>query len=39
MSDLINTFPENFREDIEKATNILKNSGCTEIYIFGSILL
>ena len=37
MSDVINTFPERFREDIEKATTILKNNGCTEIYVFGSI--
>ena len=37
MNDIINTFPEKFREDIKKATIILKNNGCTEIYIFGSI--
>ena len=38
MSDVINTFPEKFREDIAKATEILKEYGCTEIYIFGSIV-
>ena len=37
MNEVINTFPEKFREDIEKATAILKNNGCTEIYIFGSV--
>ena len=38
MSDVINTFPEKFRKDIKKATEILKKYGCTEIYIFGSIV-
>lgn len=37
MKDIISTFPEKYRQDIEKATAILKNNGCTEIYIFGSI--
>ena len=38
MSDIIKTFPEKFRADIEKATEILKKYGCSEIYIFGSIV-
>ena len=38
MSDVIKTFPEKFRADIEKATEILKKYGCSEIYIFGSIV-
>jgi len=37
VSEAINTFPEKFREDIEKASEILKKHGCTDIYIFGSI--
>jgi len=37
VSNVINTFPEKFRTDIEKATEILKKYGCSEIYIFGSI--
>lgn len=38
MRDIINTFPKKYRQDIEKATTILKENGCTEIYIFGSIV-
>ena len=38
MSDLINTFPEKFRNDLMKASEILKNYGCTDIYVFGSIV-
>jgi predicted nucleotidyltransferase len=26
-----------FREDIERAVQILKEAGCTEIYLFGSV--
>jgi len=37
MDDIINNFPETFRADIEKASKILKNYGCEEIYIFGSV--
>ena len=37
MSDIIKTFPEKFRNDIVKATEILKNYGCSDIYIFGSL--
>jgi predicted nucleotidyltransferase len=36
MNDIINTFPEAFRADIKKASEILKKHGCIEIYIFGS---
>jgi len=37
MSDVIETFPEKFRDDIKKASEILKKYGCSEIYVFGSI--
>lgn len=29
--------PHDYREDIEKAVRILKNEGCKEIYLFGSL--
>ena len=32
------TLPLNFQEDINKAINILKKSGCTDIFLFGSIV-
>lgn len=34
----MDTFPKGFKKDIEKAIKILKSYGCTEIYIFGSIV-
>jgi len=37
MSDIVKTFPEEYRTDIEKAVEILKKYGSSEIYIFGSI--
>jgi predicted nucleotidyltransferase len=30
--------PEKFKIDVEKAIKILKEEGCNEIYIFGSIV-
>ena len=30
-------FPEKYKPDIEKAISILKQAGCSEIYIFGSL--
>ena len=33
----INALPEEFKEDIKKAVSILKEAGCSEIYIFGSL--
>ena len=30
--------PPKFRQDIEKATNILKNAGCRSVYLFGSLV-
>ena len=31
MNDIINSFPEKYRADIEKASEILKKYGCSEI--------
>jgi predicted nucleotidyltransferase len=28
---------ETFKQDIDRAVRILKNEGCTEIYLFGSV--
>ena len=30
--------PSIFKHDIQKAVSILKNAGCSEIYIFGSLV-
>lgn len=29
--------PEAFEEDIDRAIKILKEAGCTEVYLFGSV--
>ena len=34
----INEIPEKYRYDIEKATFLLKNEGCKDVYLFGSIV-
>ena len=38
MSDIINMFPAKVKTDIEKASEILKKYGCTEIFVFGSVV-
>ena len=37
MKNSINEIPSSYREDIEKAVKILRNVGCKEIYLFGSL--
>jgi len=34
---VIKTFPQKIQEDIEKATEVLKAYGCSEVFIFGSL--
>jgi predicted nucleotidyltransferase len=34
----IEKIPAQFREDITKATNLLKNEGCKSIFLFGSMV-
>jgi predicted nucleotidyltransferase len=34
----IQKLPEKYREDIKKAANLLKNEGCSSIYLFGSLV-
>jgi len=36
-SEAVNRLPEGYKKDIEKAVEILKNRGCTEVYLFGSL--
>ncbi|MHB1652187.1 MAG: nucleotidyltransferase family protein [Desulfitobacteriaceae bacterium] len=37
MNELISSLPEEFQRDIYSAIEILKNAGCKEVYIFGSL--
>ena len=37
MENKINKLPNSSQEDIKKATNILKENGAKEVFIFGSI--
>ena len=37
MKNRVNEIPPGYREDIEKAVKILRNVGCKEIYLFGSL--
>ena len=34
----ISEIPAAFREDIQRATEILKGVGCTDVYLFGSLV-
>ena len=38
MNDSIIKLPISFREDMHRAISILKESGCTEVYLFGSLI-
>jgi predicted nucleotidyltransferase len=38
MSFSIAALPEKYQKDIDKAIQILKNEGCNEIFIFGSLV-
>lgn len=31
------TFSDDYQKDIDRAVEILKSAGCTEVYIFGSL--
>lgn len=37
MVDKLNNLPSSYQEDIKKATQILKENGVKEVFIFGSI--
>jgi len=34
----LSIIPEKYRNDIENATFCLKNEGCTEVFLFGSLI-
>ena len=34
----IDRIPVKYREDIKKATNLLKNEGCRNVFLFGSLV-
>lgn len=38
MKNVLNKLPDSFKTDIKRAIKILKEYGCTEIYIFGSLI-
>ena len=37
MKNSINEIPTDYKQDVEKAVKILKNVGCKEVYLFGSL--
>ncbi|MBN2444939.1 MAG: nucleotidyltransferase domain-containing protein [Spirochaetales bacterium] len=38
MADILDTLPPHFRKDVHLALKILQQAGCTEIFLFGSII-
>jgi predicted nucleotidyltransferase len=34
----LNKIPEKYQDDIKKATNLLKNEGCKNVFLFGSMV-
>ena len=36
-NEAVDKLPEKYKKDIEKAVEILKSRGCTEVYLFGSL--
>lgn len=38
MSEFLSRLPDEFQKDIYSAIEILKNAGCKEIFIFGSLV-
>ncbi|AZR74513.1 hypothetical protein BBF96_14635 [Anoxybacter fermentans] len=38
MRDVISRIPPRYRRDIKRAIKILKEEGCTEIFLFGSLV-
>ena len=39
MVDKLSNLPYSYQEDIKKATQILKENGAKEVFIFGSMLM
>jgi len=38
MNEIIKQIPANYQKDVSKAVEILRESGCSEIYLFGSLV-
>ena len=34
----LHEIPKNYQDDIQKATHLLKNEGCKDIFLFGSLV-
>lgn len=37
-NSIINAFPKKIKKDVKKAIEILKKYGCSEVYLFGSVV-
>lgn len=37
MHENVRKLPESYRHDVERAVEIVKDAGCTDVYIFGSL--
>jgi predicted nucleotidyltransferase len=35
---VLNEIPEKYQDDIKRATDLLKNEGCEEVFLFGSMV-
>jgi len=35
---IVPNLPENYRRNLEKAAVLLKNEGCTDVFLFGSLV-
>ncbi|WP_291349682.1 nucleotidyltransferase family protein [Desulfosporosinus sp.] len=38
MSEILSRVPKEFQKDVSSAIEILKNAGCKEVFIFGSLI-
>lgn len=38
MNELIKQIPKDYQKDVLRAIELLKDSGCNEIYLFGSLI-
>jgi predicted nucleotidyltransferase len=38
VGEIINRIPEKYHEDIKTATEFLKSEGCSEVFLFGSLV-
>lgn len=38
MSEIINQIPDRYQKDVSKAVKLLKEAGCNEVFLFGSLV-